>query len=225
MRGDTGTPVNIPSPRALAPAASPSATIAPLILGDSLARGAGDETGLGIGGRLVQELRARHIPTQNIVNLGIDGARTPDLLAQLQNANVQRLLAQSNVIVVSIGGNDLNGGIGWRGGPMPEPEKVTVRVLDQVTRAVRQIRSASPRARIFIIGLYNPYASTPVGQALGPLIADWNAKLVEQFAHDPNVVVVQTADLFRWHDRLSLDRFHPGNEGYALIARRIADAL
>ena len=39
------------------------------------------------------------------------------------------------------------------------------------------------------------------------------------------VGVVQTADLFTWRDRLSLDRFHPGDEGYTLIARRIADAF
>ena len=41
--------------------------IAPIILGDSLARGAGDEAGLGIGGRLDEELRRRgfraHAPT------------------------------------------------------------------------------------------------------------------------------------------------------------------
>jgi lysophospholipase L1-like esterase len=45
----------------------------------------------------------------------------------------------------------------------------------------------------------------------------------QQFARDPNTPVVQTADPM--HDRLSLDRFHPGDEGYALIARRIADTF
>ena len=58
-----------------------------------------------------------------------------------------------------------------------------------------------------------------------PLVKEWNARLIERFAGDSNLVVVQTADLFNWRDRLSLDRFHPGDEGYALIARRIADAF
>ena len=49
--------------------------------------------------------------------------------------------------------------------------------------------------------------------------------MMERFANDPNVVIVQTSDLFAFRDRLSFDRFHPANEGYALIARRIADAL
>lgn len=223
-RGDTGTPVNIPSPKALPPPVS-TTTIMPIILGDSLAHGTGDEAGLGIGGRLVEDLRARRIPTKEAVNLAVDGARTPDLLDLLQKRNVRVLLAQSNVIIVSIGGNDLWGENNWRNAMPRDPEAVMDGVLQQVTDAIDQIRQANPRARIFIIGLYNPFASTPFGERLAPLISDWNAKLIERFARDQNVVVVQTADLFRWHDRLSFDRFHPGNEGYALIARRIADAL
>ncbi len=78
----------------------------------------------------------------------------------------------------------------------------------------------NPRARIYIIGLYSPF-----GSILLPLVNDWNAKLVERFAKDPNLVVVQTADIFTWRDRLSMDRFHPSADGYALIARRIADTF
>lgn len=221
--GDTGTPVNIPSPKALPPAGS-TTTIVPIILGDSLAHGAGDEAGLGIAGRLVEDLRARHIATKDAVNLAVDGARTPDLLDFLRKRNVRVLLSQSNVIIVSIGGNDLWGN-NWRNTPPRDPEAVMDGVLDNVTQVIRQVRGANARARIFIIGLYNPFAGTPFGQRLSPMINDWNAKLIQRFAADPNLVVVQTADLFRWHDRLSMDRFHPGNEGYALIARRIADAL
>lgn len=223
-RGDTGTPVSLPPPAA-APRAVPTSTVTPIVLGDSLALGTGDEAGLGIGGRLVADLRLRHIPVKNAVNLAVNGARTPDLLALLQSRNVRILLSQSNVVIVSIGGNDLLGENNWRNAPPPDPEAAMNSVRENVTQAVEEIRKASPRARIFIIGLYDPFGSTPFGTRIAPLISDWNAKLVERFANDPNVVIVQTADLFKWHDRLSFDRFHPGDEGYALIARRIADAL
>src|SRR5579864_22557 len=99
--GDTGTPVNVAAP-ARANATAPTDIIAPIILGDSLARGTGDETGLGIGGRFVEDLRQRHIRTNNIVNLAVNGARGTDLLQQLEGHSVQTLLAQSNVIIVSI---------------------------------------------------------------------------------------------------------------------------
>jgi lysophospholipase L1-like esterase len=90
---------------------------------------------------------------------------------------------------------------------------------------VRAIRAANPTARIFVIGLYNPFSSTPYGKMLTPFVNRWNSLLVERFAGDANVVVVQTSDIFAYRDRLSFDRFHPGQEGYSLIARRIADAI
>jgi len=202
----------------------PSGTIVPIIVGDSLARGTGDETGLGIGGRFVDELRKRNMRTQNIVNIAVNGARTGDLIQQLQGHNVQVLLAQSNVIIVSIGGNDLWGD-NWRNAPPRDPSMVMRSVVDQIVHIVGVIRAANPGAKIFIVGLYNPFATTRFGAMITPLVKEWNARLIERFAGDSNLVVVQTADLFNWRDRLSLDRFHPGDEGYALIARRIADAF
>lgn len=225
LRGDTGTPVDFAPARTTAPAATPRTTVQAIIVGDSLARGAGDESGLGISGRLDAELRARRIAAKETINLGVNGARTPDLLRQLQSANVKRLLAEANVIIVSIGGNDLWGGNDWRNAAPPNPEAVMGEVLDRIGDAVQTIRAANPRARIYFVGLYNPFASTPMGAQLNRLVNRWNGRLVERFGGDPNFTVVQTADLFSHRDRLALDRFHPSGEGYALIARRIADGL
>jgi lysophospholipase L1-like esterase len=222
-RGDRGAPVNV---SASAPVvAAPANVIAPVILGDSLARGAGDESGLGIGGRLDDELKTRHLHANRTYNLGINGARTPDLLHQLEGGNVQSIIAQSNVVIVSIGGNDLWGGNDWKNAPPRDPDEVMDAVLSRVADGVSRIRKANPRARIFFIGLYNPFIDTPFGPRLTPLVKKWNAKLSQRFANDGNLVVVQTEELFAYHDRLSADRFHPSGEGYGLIARRIADAL
>jgi lysophospholipase L1-like esterase len=88
-----------------------------------------------------------------------------------------------------------------------------------------RIRTVNPKARIFFIGLYNPFLATPYGKTLNPYVNRWNARLVERFGGDADFTLVQTSDLFSHHDRLSLDRFHPGGEGYGLIARRIADGV
>src|SRR4051794_21019255 len=77
--GEPTRPVSAQAPRGL---------VVPLILGDSLARGTGDETGLGIGGRLAQELKRRNIKAKPAVNLAVNGAKTADLLQQLQSRNV-----------------------------------------------------------------------------------------------------------------------------------------
>jgi lysophospholipase L1-like esterase len=225
LRGDRGEPVDfLARPAPAAPAAS-STQLAPVILGDSLARGAGDERGLGIAGRLDEELRRRGVRARRTYNLGVNGARTNNLLSQLESPNVQLLLRDANVVIVSIGGNDLWGGTDWRNAAPENPDEVMNGVLGRIETAVERIRAANPRARIFFIGLYNPFVSSPDGERLTSLVNRWNARLLEHFGNDPNFTLVATADLFSHHDRLSIDRFHPGGEGYGLIARRIAESL
>ena len=221
LRGDVGEPVEF---AAMLPqetqTTAPQQTLAPLILGDSLARGAGDEAGFGISGRLDAELKRRGLRARRTYNLGINGARTADLLRQLESTNVQELLRQSNVIVISIGGNDLWGGSDWRSAPPRDPEKAMNDVLAKIETVVERVRAANPKARIFFVGLYSP-----MGKLLAPYVARWNARMLERFGRDTDFTLVQTADLFSHRDRLALDRFHPNGEGYELIARRIADAI
>lgn len=225
LRGDRGEPVDFLPQRAAAAPVAPRNLITPVILGDSLARGAGDERGLGISGRLDEELRRRGIRARRTYNLGVNGARTADLLRQLESPNVQQLLRDANVIVVSIGGNDLWGGNDWRNASPSNAEETMDGVLARIETAVERIRAANPRARVFFIGLYNPFVSNPEGARLSSLVNRWNARLLERFGEDPNFTLVATADLFSHRDRLSVDRFHPGGEGYGLIARRIAESV
>lgn len=224
VRGDTGTPVDagISAPAASTPSKD---VIAPVILGDSLARGAGDETGLGIPGRLDAELRRRGVRAQRTYNFAVNGARMNDLLQVLGRENVREILRQSNVIIVSIGGNDLWGGNDWRNAAPPNPDAAMNEVMGRIETAVETIRAANPKARIFFIGLYNPFVKSPIGPSLTTLVHRWNARLLDHFSNDPDFTLVQTEDLFAHRDRLSVDRFHPSGEGYGLIARRIAEGI
>jgi lysophospholipase L1-like esterase len=224
LHGNIGRPADVMPVRAIA-AQPQTGVLTPIIVGDSLARGTGDETGLGIGGRITEELRRRKMNVKPTVNLAVNGARTNDLLQTMESKNVRTLLAQSNVIIVSIGGNDLWGGTDWRNAPPKDPDVVMKTVIDRIDQAVKIIRAVNPKGRVFIIGLYNPFATTPFGPQLSALVSQWNAKLIEHFAADVNVTIVETSDLFSHRDRLSFDRFHPNQDGYALIARRIADSI
>jgi lysophospholipase L1-like esterase len=229
VRGDAGTLLGAGSsaPGKAAPVrtAGAAAKLTPLLLGDSLAHGAGDETGLGIGGHLDEELDQRKVPAEKTVNLAVDGARTPGLIDLLTHRNVQEVVARAQPVIVSIGGNDLFGAADWRSGIPSDPEAIMTRVLDNVASIVGTIRASNPKGRIFLIGLYNPFSDTSYGRALNPYVSRWNGRLRERFANDRNLTVVETEDLFSHHDRLSVDRFHPSKEGYTLIARRIAEAL
>lgn len=223
LRGDVGESVT-------APVAEPQLDTLPesfrvVLLGDSLARGTGDESGLGIGGTLDAELDQRKVERRPTINLAINGARTPDLLRQLESRNVQQIISESSVVVLSIGGNDLFGGFGRLNAPPENPDGAMDEVLGRVETIVSRVREANPEARIFLIGLYNPFTESDSGERLGEFVNRWNGKLLDRFQKDRNLTVVQTYDLFSHRSRLSLDRFHPGREGYRLIGRRIAESL
>lgn len=178
------------------------------ILGDSVAHGAGDESGRGIAGNLDALLGGKHV----VQNLGINGARTWDVLRLLRTPIV------ADAIVLSIGGNDLYGDSLARLATVIAPSLAMERTLNRVAAIVDAIHRANPSARVFLLGLYDPYASP----FLDEQVAHWDARLIERFARDRAVDVVRIADVVTVSP---LDRFHPSAAGYAAIAGRIAPAL
>lgn len=80
-------------------------------LGDSLTRGTGDETGKGYVGILMDEIKKKSKQEVQLTNLGIVGQRSNQLKKQVQQTEVQRQIQTADLILVTIGGNDL-----FRGG-------------------------------------------------------------------------------------------------------------
>jgi lysophospholipase L1-like esterase len=200
-----------------------------VILGDSVARGTGDGSGEGIGGHLETVLRERDVKIEEPLNLAVNGARTTDLLKQIdETPSIRRFVANADVIVVSIGGNDLWGQRAIRQDERPpDPEEAMDSVEEDVAGVLERVRAINPGARIFYVGLYNPFrgADNRFSEIVDIAVAEWQARLVRRFADDPNLTIVQTYDIFTHNDRLSADRFHPGAEGYKIIGRRIGESL
>ena len=182
------------------------------ILGDSVAHGAGDETGRGIAGNLVRQLNAV------VSNLGINGARTTDVFRLLQTGAAKKAIANADAIVVSIGGNDLYGDSVARFLAAVWPALHMTRTLDRVAAIVTRLHTINPAARIYILGLFDPYRLPELDRQ----VAMWDSSLIARFADDADVDVVRIADLFAYTSRFSsVDHFHPGAAGYAAIATRI----
>ena len=76
-------------------------------LGDSLTRGTGDETGKGYVGLVVEELESEYNRKPLIHNLGINGQVSKELVQQVKQPEVKRQIQAADVILVTIGGNDL----------------------------------------------------------------------------------------------------------------------
>lgn len=78
-----------------------------LALGDSLAKGTGDNSGQGFVRRALEQLSADEGKAELLGNMGINGLTTAGLQSKLQEEGVQYALRQANIILISIGGNDL----------------------------------------------------------------------------------------------------------------------
>jgi lysophospholipase L1-like esterase len=186
---------------------------ATLILGDSVAHGAGDETGRSLAQHLQQ---FTHGP---VLDLAISGSRTWQLAHVV--ASRRDAIARADTIVISIGGNDLFGDPRARLMSLLAPRLSMDLVLDRLASIIGTIERTS-HARIVLLGLYNPYARPKLDE----YVSLWSAKLFARFAADRRVQVITIADLFTHTRRLSpTDGFHPNAAAYEAIARRLAEAF
>jgi lysophospholipase L1-like esterase len=194
-------------------------------IGDSLAYGAGDETGRGIAGRLKNELLDRGLDAPETVNLGTNGARTGDVIARLKQERVRSSLAQADAIVLSIGANDLFRSPGSREETLRNPLAVAERILDRIEGIVTELHAIAPDARILILGGYNPVPNHPMGSTIDQYLGLWDAALAGRFEDHPYVAVVKMSDIVTRQRLSRYDSFHPGGQAYAEAAKRIADML
>ena len=119
-------------------------------IGDSLAYGAGDESGGGIAGRLDAELRQRGVSDVETVNLGVNGAQTADVLRKLEQKRCDFIVA--NEAAVGFGGDDNVATLVGPGGdealPKMSKRELADRILDRVLALLAgPVKPGSPKRR------------------------------------------------------------------------------
>ncbi|ULO09394.1 lysophospholipase [Paenibacillus sp. 19GGS1-52] len=214
-------------------------------LGDSLAKGTGDNTGAGFVKRAVDSLAADGEQTELLGNMGINGQTTLGLQSSLKEEGVQYELRQANVILLSIGGNDL-----FRGSDILKdgsnssttsnsmavdkdltPEALLTALPEAAKRLgliLDSIAKINPQAQIYYLGLYNPFGDIPDLLVPGnQAVAAWNNAAMDIINKHSNMTLVPTFDLFNRHlDKyLSSDHFHPNGDGYQRMGERIVQAV
>jgi lysophospholipase L1-like esterase len=235
LNGRLGEPVDSSAPPVTAPGPAAAATAGGgtfriVALGDSLTRGAGDAAG---GGGYPERVAAALRKEGRIVaveNLGVDGIETKDLLRKVEEPDVQSRLAGAQLILLSIGGNDLSHSIRGAALPGETPADPTAAALATASlnlqRILSAVRAANGSSPIRILGLYDPFPDAFDRRMARQTLLKWNVALEEASYGVPGATVVPTADLFDERpDRLSLDRFHPGANGYGEIAGRVLSTL
>lgn len=199
-------------------------TLQIISLGDSLTRGVGDNEGLGYIGRLRSSLETDYKQKVALNNLAVSGARTPELIKQLSDNGVRYSISRANVIMITIGGNDVFPGwqtIGETDLTQFRPDVATFQ--ENVKKIIKEIREINPNSPIYWLGLYDPFEDVPELKGSGSVVVDWNNALIKSTIDSKGVYIVPTYDLFqgRTKDLLFSDHFHPNNKGYTLMANRL----
>jgi lysophospholipase L1-like esterase len=200
-------------------------TLHVVALGDSLAYGAGDESGEGITGRLDDELRARGIRAVETVNLGVNGAQTNDVLSRLKQERTRKAIGAADAVVLSVGANDLFRSPHSREEIMRNPEAVAERILGRLDTIVAEIHRINPRARVLMLGGYNPVPRHEWASLINQYVGLWDQLLASRFEHDQRVAIVKMADIVTPQRLSRYDSFHPGSAAYREAAKRIAAML
>ncbi|MCU5378051.1 SGNH/GDSL hydrolase family protein [Bacillus cereus] len=193
-------------------------------LGDSLTRGVGDKEGIGYIGRTKEDLQKDYKQKVALTNLAVSGAKMPDLLKQMESSGAQYSIKQADVIVLTIGGNDLFPG--WESLGKIDLETYrpdTETFQNEAKKIIEGIRKLNTDSPIFWLGLYNPFEDVEDLKGSSNIVVDWNASLEKLALNDKNVYITPTFDLFqnRGKDLLYSDHFHPNEVGYTYMADRL----
>jgi lysophospholipase L1-like esterase len=229
LRGSAGAPLgNPPPPPARHEAPKPAGKRLLLVLGDSLSHGTGDPTGRGYAADVATSL-GRRGPVQT-VNLAVAGAESSDLRRLVESSNVSSLAASADVILLSIGGNDLSHSVAGVDAPTEALSGIAaarLRVAENLRAILASLRAANPSAPIRVLGLYQPFTGAGRDARIGEsIVLSWSNLVAEISLGYGNVTVVSVFDLFAGRpDRLATDRFHPNRDGYRAIADRVLQTL
>lgn len=198
-----------------------------LVLGDSLAKGTGDENNKGFAAYYADDLKRKLSKPVNIDNLAVNGDVSTGLLEIVKSKNADSLIKASNTIFISIGGNEISKlrryDVVSQAAQIKTVEDVYLSNLKSIFKAIREKNQG---CKIIFIGLYNPFGDNISSDKI-KLINDWNKETQDIIADDSNSVFIPTYDLFKYNSEmyLTIDNFHPNGSGYKAIAKRIEEVM
>lgn len=195
-----------------------------LVLGDSIGYGVGDEPDMGIGKRYAALIDPEK--TIEVSNLSVSGAISSELAALVANPENAPLISAADLIIISIGGNDLN--------RLQNEDVLSFDAAFQETfntykvnleATLNSIRTLNPGAQIALIGLYNPYPEQDPQKS--QKLFEWNYETQLMADADLKTAYISTYDQFKYHLQtyLAADGFHPSSIGYQVIAEELDRVL
>ena len=198
-----------------------------LILGDSIAKGTGDEKGKGFSGYLPESFKNDTSKEILVNNAGIDGLESLGLLEQLQSKRLAKTIADSDFILVSIGGNDIKSILSLN--DLAKEDQFKVRqdsYLANLTQTMKELRTTNPNSIIIFLGLYNPYEVLSSVENTR-LLNTWNYNTQQLVEEDGKTIFIPTHDLLKFNigRYIAKDGLHPNSAGYQALSNRISKSI
>ncbi|MDN3016824.1 SGNH/GDSL hydrolase family protein [Paenibacillus sp. BSR1-1] len=203
-----------------------------LSAGDSLTQGVGDSTKQGGYLPYLDTLleKEKGIQEVDFYNYGVKGNRTTQLLKRLQSPEMKSVLQRADVVVITIGGNDVMKVVrdNLSNLQLSIFNKEKESYQKHLTQIFETIVQENPNASIVLVGLYNPFSKWfPDIEEMDTIVSDWNNAGRTVITHYPNAYFVPIEDVFLNADEnlLYTDNFHPNDKGYELIAERLNETF
>ena len=202
-------------------------TLSIVALGDSLTRGVGDDNGDGYVKRLTTKLSKRYDTKTSLSNLSVSGARTADLLTLLDTSGTKRTLQNADLIVMTIGGNDLFPGVETLTTNLSAYKPDTNTFIANSQKIIETIRTNNADAPIYWMSLYNPFEEFKELGDTSKFVIDWNHQMQTLATQYPNLYIIPVFDLFQGQTKnfLYSDHFHPNKKGYEAISERLIQSI
>lgn len=203
-------------------------SISVVSVGDSLTQGVGDIQELGgYIPYLESKLESsKLIFNAKIDNFGVKGNRTDQLLKRLKQKNLQTAIAESDLVIITIGGNDVmhvfrENMMSLQLNKFSEAE---IGYSKRLYEILKTIRTYNEDAGIVLLGIYNPFITWFSDiKEMNVVVESWNNASEREISKFDNAMFVPIADIFENNEEslLYTDYFHPNNRGYELIAERV----
>ncbi|MEH6942613.1 DUF459 domain-containing protein [Bacillus sp. JJ722] len=211
----------------------PPADITIASIGDSLTQGVGDDTEKGgyqsiLSTRLETEKRIKDI---SMAHYGKRGLTSEGLVKQLKKTSMVNLVKQADVVIVTIGGNDVMNIVkrNYKHLQIPHFEKGMVKYGKNLNEIISIIRQNNPKGDIYLVGLYNPFTKWLNSiEEFNDIMVEWNSKSKAIANKHEGVYFVEISPIFASEkDNLIYeeDYFHPNTKGYEKMGDAIYEAL